>query len=146
MKSRQRIEYKLVREESPEYMTRIMSNPASIVALVRDLQDADREKIYVLLLTSKHKLIALDFISNGTIDRAVIFPRQVVQGAILTGAAAVVLVHNHPSGDPAPSPEDQTITKAIQAACRLFDIHVLDHVIVGEGDKYASFAELGLLQ
>ena len=83
-------------------------------------------------------------ITRGILNASLVHPREVFQAAILAGAAAVILVHNHPSGDPTPSADDRVVTDQLVAAGRLLDVPVHDHVIVGRG-RYTSFAEAGLL-
>jgi DNA repair protein RadC len=78
------------------------------------------------------------------LDASVVHPREVFRPAISESAAAIILVHNHPSGDPAPSREDRDVTEQLSAAGRLIGIAVLDHVVVGDG-RYVSFVEMGLL-
>jgi len=101
-----------------------------------------RESFHVLLLDARHRLIAIDQVSVGTLTASLVHPREVFREAIRTAAAALVLVHNHPSGDPSPSAEDRTVTNRLQAAGRLLGIRVLDHVIVTT-TRYFSFREHG---
>lgn len=83
-------------------------------------------------------------ITRGTLNSSLIHPREVFRAAIVAGAAAVILVHNHPSGDPAPSPDDRAITRQLVEAARLLDLPIQDHIIIG-GSAYRSFVEMGLL-
>lgn len=103
-----------------------------------------REVFGIVLLDNQHGVLGLKKLFYGTIDGAAVYPREVVRTALEANAAAVVLVHNHPSGNPEPSNTDQLITEKIQSALRLVDIRVLDHIVVG-GSKYVSFSERGLL-
>jgi DNA repair protein RadC len=105
-------------------------------------RDASREIFLSLYLNTKNGLVHEELHSIGTVDSAVITPREVVRLALEKNASTIVFVHNHPSGNPDPSVEDRTITKRLFEACRLFDIKVLDHVILGE-DKFYSFAAQG---
>jgi DNA repair protein RadC len=105
----------------------------------------DREHFWVLLLDGKHRVIAANHISTGTLSAALVHPREVFKPAIAIGAAAVILIHNHPSGDPTPSPEDIEITTRLSDTGRLIGIHVLDHIIAGDG-SFTSCFERGLLQ
>jgi len=86
----------------------------------------------------------MERLSEGTLDQTAVYPRRLIEGALARRAAGVVLVHNHPSGDPSPSAEDKALTRRLVAAARLVDLAVLDHVIVGEG-RHFSFREAGLL-
>lgn len=104
--------------------------------------DYPYEVFGTLLLDSQHRLIAFDELFRGTIDSASVYPREVIKHAIEHNAAAVILVHNHPSGDPEPSDADRRITQRLKDALGLVDIRVLDHVVVGH-EGYVSFAERG---
>lgn len=110
---------------------------------------AERETVevfWLLSLNAQHRLIgnAPQAVTRGTLTSSLVHPREVFVYAIVARAAAVVLCHNHPSGDPSPSVDDRTITVQLAAAGRLLDIPVLDHVIIGRG-RCTSFAEMGLL-
>jgi DNA repair protein RadC len=102
------------------------------------------ESFWILALDSQHRVSAPTVITRGILNASLVHPREVFQAAILAGAVAIVLCHNHPSGDPTPSPDDRAVTDQLVAAGRLLDIPVHDHVIIGHG-RYASFAEAGLL-
>ena len=107
-------------------------------------QGAEREQFACLLLDTRHRIIALETLFQGTIDSAAVYPREVVKLALRLNASAVILCHNHPSGDPTPSQADIRITERLKSALQLVDIQVLDHMIVGHGD-ILSMAEHGLL-
>jgi DNA repair protein RadC len=102
-----------------------------------------REVFAVMLLDNKHQLIELKTLFKGTIDSASIYPREVVKAALNANAAAVILAHNHPSGDSEPSQADKKITVRLTDALALIDVRVLDHIIVGK--DCLSFAERGYL-
>jgi DNA repair protein RadC len=104
------------------------------------------ESFWLLPLNSQHQLIGAGptVITRGILNSSLVHPREVFCAAIVAHAAAVILCHNHPSGDPTPSPDDRTVTEQLAAAGRLLDIPVHDHVIIGRG-RYVSFAEAGLL-
>ena len=101
------------------------------------LRDLPQEEFHALLLDAQHRVLRDVFITRGILDAALVHPREVFRAAIVEGAAAVVLVHNHPSGDPAPSAEDEAVTLQMLAAGRALGIPVLDHVVVG-GKSWAS--------
>lgn len=103
-----------------------------------------QEQFRLLFLDRKNQLLGDEVHQRGTIDHAAIYPREVIRRALEMGAGALVLVHNHPSGDPAPSREDIVLTKAIVEACRPLGIVIHDHLIIGHKDV-ASFKNLGLL-
>jgi DNA repair protein RadC len=106
------------------------------------LRGLRRESFHVLLLDGRHRLISTDEVSVGTLTASLVHPREVFREAIRAAAAALVLVHNHPSGDPTPSAEDRSVTDRLRAAGRLLGIRVLDHVIVTAA-SYFSFREDG---
>ena len=106
------------------------------------------ETFQVLLLNTRRRLIRVEEITDGTLDTILVHPREVFQAAIAANAAAIVLVHNHPSGDPTPSEADIKVTRDLIRAGQLLKIEVLDHVILGRATPerpkdYASLRELG---
>jgi DNA repair protein RadC len=106
------------------------------------LPQLEREVFYVLLLDGKNRVRAEVRVAEGSLTAALVHPREVFAPAIRNAAAAVILVHNHPSGDPTPSAEDAAITQRLRQVGELVGIRVLDHVVVGHG-RYASMAESG---
>ncbi|ECD0910666.1 DNA repair protein RadC [Salmonella enterica subsp. enterica serovar Poona] len=108
------------------------------------LSTLEREEFMVLYLNNQHRLLAHETLFTGTVNRTEVHPREVLKRALHFNAAAVILAHNHPSGDPAPSPEDRTITERLVQALNLVDIRLLDHLVVG-GMEIVSFAEKGWL-
>lgn len=102
------------------------------------------EEFHVAVLDSQHRLERDVLVSRGILNSSLVHPREVFREAIAERAASLVLVHNHPSGDPTPSSDDRAITSQLVAAGRLLDIPIHDHVVVGRG-RYISFAEAGLL-
>jgi len=104
--------------------------PEDVLAQVRDLPRARREHFVVLLLNARHELQCRETVSIGSLNASIVHPREVFLPAILHSAASVVLVHNHPSGDPEPSEEDLAITRRLVQVGELVGIGVLDHVIV----------------
>jgi DNA repair protein RadC len=101
------------------------------------------ERFGVLTLDTKHRVIGWDVIGLGTLDSCVVHARDVFRVAILQNAAAVILAHNHPSGDPSPSPDDLALTRRLIAGGELMGITVLDHVILGELGRYVSLKATG---
>ena len=97
-----------------------------------------------VLLSTKNHVLKTAVISVGSLNASIVHPRELFREAINARAAAVILVHNHPSGDPAPSPEDIGLTRKLVEAGKLMDIPVLDHLILGDG-KYISLKEKGIL-
>lgn len=105
------------------------------------MEGFDRENFLVLLLDTKHKIIGINTVSVGTLNSSLAHPREVFKPAILSNAAAIILGHNHPSGDSSPSSEDIELTQRLAEAGDLLNISVLDHIIVGEG--FTSLKEAG---
>jgi DNA repair protein RadC len=108
------------------------------------LRDQTREVFALLLLDNQHRVIEYRELFFGTLDAAAVYPRDIVAVVLKRSAAAVILVHNHPSGVAEPSRADRMITERIQSALGLLDIRVLDHLVVGDGET-VSFAERGWL-
>jgi len=129
--------------KNPHYLR----DAESVAHLAHDIiPDDDREHFGLLCLNNKNRLLGYHEVSVGTLTAAMVHPREVFRAAILAGAAALILVHNHPSGEPMPSPEDQEITRRLDKCAELFGIHILDHVIIGGGSGgFFSFATAGLL-
>jgi DNA repair protein RadC len=139
------IRLQLVREGDLPYSQKPVKSSADAAAILRSfLVGADREYFVVLLLDGRHKIHALNVVSVGTLTSSIVHAREVFKPAILTNSAAMILGHNHPSGDPSPSSEDTELTRRIVEAGELLGIKVLDHVIVGD-DRHASFCDLGLI-
>lgn len=103
-----------------------------------------QERFYVVLLDGKGRMMRELRVSEGTLTASLVHPREVFRAAIREAAASVILVHNHPSGDPTPSPEDVALTTRLRAAGDLVGVKVVDHVVVGHG-RYASFVDNGQL-
>ena len=105
--------------------------PDDVVRLLgRTIRSSKREHFLVLLLNARHEVFARETVSIGSLNASIVHPREVFKAAILESAASIVLVHNHPSGDPEPSEEDSAITKRLVECGELLGIQVLDHVIV----------------
>lgn len=107
--------------------------------------NADREVFLILHLDAKNRLIDAELHGIGDVDSSAIYPRQVMRSALLRNACALIFAHNHPSGDPAPSLCDLEITRALIRAAAMLQIKVLDHIILGPGPGYFSFADQGLI-
>ena len=112
---------------------RPIRGPDDVAAVIgRRLRSADREHFLVLLLNARHEVMAKETVSVGSLNASIVHPREVFKPALLQSAASVVLVHNHPSGDPEPSEEDLSITKRLVEVGQLLGIEVLDHVIIAQ--------------
>lgn len=113
--------------------------------LAQYVGESDREQFVVALLTVRHRLIGLHTVSVGCLTSSLVHPREVFKPALLASAAALVVAHNHPSGDPEPSAEDIALTRRLVSAGTLLGIEVLDHVILGEDGRHVSLKERGLV-
>jgi DNA repair protein RadC len=120
-----------------------LDKPTAAAGICRALVgDRDREFFGVLFLDTRHRLIAAEQLFSGTIDGAVVYPREVVKRALEVNAAALILTHNHPSGDPEPSEADRSITAKLAQALALIDVRLLDHLVIA-GERHVSLAERG---
>ncbi|MCR5716024.1 MAG: DNA repair protein RadC [Lachnospiraceae bacterium] len=120
-------------------------NSASIAAYyMEQFRHLDHEQVMVVLLDHKFHRICERIVSVGTMDCAIVSPREIYREALTAGAAKLVMLHNHPSGDPQPSADDVKVTGQVKAAGELFRIPLEDHIIIGD-HRYSSFAEMGYL-
>jgi DNA repair protein RadC len=122
----------------------LTSPEAAADLLVPRLADQDRERCLVALLDTKHRLLGVATVSIGSLDRTFMAPREILRDALLANAAAVVVAHNHPSGDPAPSADDERVTRRLVRAGEVVGIEVLDHLVVGR-DRWVSLARRGIV-
>jgi len=130
---------------APVVIGRTLIRPSeSASAWMTLLGDEPAEVFGMLCLTTKYRVIAYHEVGRGTLDSVLVNPREVFRAALLANAAAVVVGHNHPSGDPTPSPDDLDVTRRLAAAGEVLGIPVVDHIIVGDG-RYFSFKEVGRL-
>jgi DNA repair protein RadC len=133
-----------LRRESPP-----LDAPERVADLLReDIRHYRVETFRVVLLNTRRRLIGIEHISQGTLDTILVHPREVFRPAIAANASAIVLVHNHPSGDPSPSESDIKVTRDLIRAGQLLKIEVLDHIILGRSERengrdFASLRELG---
>lgn len=144
------VRFSVVRESSPNPAN--LSSPSDVADLIRALgenaiPDDAREHFVVLMLNAQNRLVAFHRTATGTLSASLVHPREVFGPALRTlGVASLILVHNHPSGDPTPSREDTRLTRQLSEAGKLLDITVHDHLIIGNGTgRWVSFAERGLL-
>lgn len=123
----------------------VLSSPHAVLNFARvKLAGRPREAFLVIFLNNKNRVIAYKIIQEGTVDRAIIYPRRLIEEALAYQATGVILVHNHPSGEPEPSLEDKQLTRSLIEAARTIDLRILDHIIVGR-EGYCSFLEKGFL-
>jgi DNA repair protein RadC len=137
-----RVRIEMIREDRPIYPEPIRGT-YDVYALLRDeALKWDREHFLTIALDNKHHVIAIEEVAVGSLTSAIVCPREVMKGLVLCNAAAFVAVHNHCSGQPAPSPEDIAITRRLREAAEIMGIRFLDHVIIGRG-KYVSMSDDG---
>jgi len=123
----------------------LIKHPQDVAALLmEEMRWLDREYFKVLSTNTKNRLLAVDTVSIGHLSGSLVHPREVFKNPIKRSAAAVILAHNHPSGDPAPSQEDIEITKRLREAGQILGIDVLDHIIIGD-HRYTSLKERGVI-
>ncbi|WP_425448734.1 RadC family protein [Dethiothermospora halolimnae] len=121
-----------------------IKSPKDIAELLKEeMRYLKKEEFRIVLLDTKNKVIDIKTISVGSLNASIVHPREVFKEAILRSSASIILVHNHPSGNPSPSHEDINITKRLVEAGDLIGIKVLDHVIIGDG--YTSLKEEGII-
>jgi DNA repair protein RadC len=123
----------------------VLSSPKPLVHFsIVKLAGLPHEAFMVVYLNTHNEIIHEEIINQGTVDQVAVYPRRIIEMALARQASGLILCHNHPSGYTAPSKEDKALTLAIKQAGRLFDIRLVDHLIVGKGG-YFSFKEGGLL-
>lgn len=129
--------------ESPD-LSGAISSPADAAELVRyEMQGLIQEQLWVILLDTRNRKIWIDKVYSGSLNSSMVRVGELFRAAIQRSAASIILVHNHPSGDPSPSPEDTSLTRAAVQAGKLMDIDVLDHLVIGHG-TFVSMKEKGL--
>ncbi|MBX6394942.1 MAG: DNA repair protein RadC [Alicyclobacillaceae bacterium] len=123
----------------------VIRSPQDVAAhLMERLQFLHKEHFVVLHLDTKHRILGEEVVSVGSLNASIVHPREIFKTALKRSAAAVVCAHNHPSGDPTPSPEDVDVTKRLSEAGRILGIDLLDHVVIGHG-AFVSMRELGFV-
>ena len=123
-----------------------VARPEDAVALLASrVRGQDREQFWALALDTKNRLIREISVSVGSLNASIVHPRELFKSAVRVSAASVVVVHNHPSGDPTPSGADIQLTRRLARAGDVLGIELLDHVVIGDGGRWASLRELGLL-
>lgn len=131
--------------EAPAGERKDLSSPEKVYDLLHlELRDMKKEQFVLLILDGKNKLMERRRISEGTLTSSLVHPREVFKPAVRASAAGVIFVHNHPSGDPAPSQEDLEVTERLEEASEILGIPIMDHVIIG-ADGFRSFRELDLI-
>ena len=126
-----------------EHRPTSISSPADAAAyLMTDMQDLEQEELRVMLLNTKNGVIGVETVYKGSVNTALIRVGEVLRPAVRANATYILVAHNHPSGDPMPSPEDLQVTGQIAAAGKMMDIGLLDHIVIGRG-RYHSMKERG---
>lgn len=145
-------QFKAVTELSKRYLAEGFQNRPYVESsgdilklLYQEMRDLDQELLEVVLLNGQNHVLRIVEVAKGTLNAARIYPREVIKVALRHSAAALVLVHNHPSGAADPSDDDRKITRDLVFACRLMGVKVHDHIIIGDNDKF-SFADAGLIE
>ena len=135
-----------VKEEITNYLKtgKRYTAPSQVYETFSFLMRETKENFITLHLDGKNRIIAMDLVSIGSLNQSIVHPREVFKTACLSNAAAIILIHQHPTGDPSPSSEDIAITRRLKEAGEIMGIKVLDHIIIGDGE-YLSFVERGLL-
>lgn len=143
-----RYSMQLVRESAKTYdVSKRLDSPEAAARLIHSVLDVNSlhvEHFGILTLDTKNQVIGFHILGIGTLNSAAVHPRNIFQAALLNNAAGFILFHNHPSGDPAPSPEDIKFTRKISAIGDLMGIDAIDHIIVGSGDKFTSLKQTGV--
>ena len=129
---------------APEERVAISSPQDVANLLMGEMATLDQEHLKVLLLNTKNEVLGIQEIYVGNVNTSVVRPAEVIRPAIRANAPSIIVVHNHPSGDPTPSPEDVSITKELVAAGKLMGVELLDHVVIGNGNRFVSLNEKGL--
>ena len=136
---------RMVRDRSLKYRAECVTCAADVYDLFQGfLGDLDREAVWVVCTDTRRKISCISQVSVGTNGECLVSPAEVLKIALLANAASFILVHNHPSGDPSPSPEDRRVTDRVGASAAILGVPMSDHVIIGDGDFY-SFADAGRL-
>ena len=141
------VRVRLVRD-APLYSEKRLASFEDVVELMEEeLSSYDREVMCVLNLDSQGRALNMNIASMGTINKSLASPREIFKSSILSNAASILLMHNHPSGDPRPSQEDLNVTGLLVSCGYMLDIHILDHIIIGGmSGEYFSFQKEGLLE
>ena len=120
----------------------VIACPQDVANIVApEMGDLVQEQLRVLMLNTRNRVLGQTVVYQGTVNSSAVRPAEVLRQAIIENAPAIIMVHNHPSGDPTPSPEDVAVTRDLIAACKLMDIELLDHIVIGAGGRFTSLKE-----
>ena len=137
------LKLKMVREKEVEYTFANINDPEYLYQICTDvlkMQEEAEEIMMLFTLGTKNNITGIFEVSRGSVNASIVHPREIFKRALLNNATSIVIAHNHPSGNPAPSNEDVNITKRIEESGELLGVKLLDHIVVGDG-KYVSFKE-----
>jgi DNA repair protein RadC len=124
----------------------LVSTPEDVVALcATQLRGLDREHFWALALSTKNRLLRMVEVSVGSLNASIVHPRELFKEAVRISAASIVVVHNHPSGDPTPSGADLQLTRRLAKAGEVLGIELLDHIVIGDGGAHTSMRHMGVL-
>jgi DNA repair protein RadC len=124
----------------------LVSTPEDVVALCApQLRGLDREHFWALILSTKNRLLRMVEVSVGSLNASIVHPRELFKEAVRMSAASIVVVHNHPSGDPTPSGADLQLTRRLAKAGEVLGIELLDHIVIGDGGAHTSLRHMGVL-
>jgi len=118
----------------------------ALIAARKELADSPSERILCFHTDGANNLIGFEQVSQGGLHGAAVMPREILRGAIIANASAIILAHNHPSGDPTPSVEDINMTKSIASACKVVGLSFLDHIIITRSSRYSSLTAMGHIE
>ncbi len=139
------VSIKMVKESSFLYQTRMISSPKDAYEMIKEqLEGLDREQFIIACLNTKNEPTNISVVAVGTLNKAIVHPREVFKTAILSNAANIIAFHNHPSGDTTASQQDIQLTHRLVEAGELLGIKLLDHLIIGDG-TFTSLKEKGYL-
>lgn len=137
---------RLVKESTELVPDVCIASDGMLVATARELlQDSDREVFLILFLNARNKVNGAHVVSVGDLESSLVHPREVFKAAILAGASKLACAHNHPSGDPSPSPADIQVTQRLTEAGKLLGIELVDHVVIGCSGAHTSLRQRGLI-
>jgi len=141
------VKIQMVRDGTLDYGRKAIRGPQDLADLgMKFLKHADREIFLLVCLNTRNHINCIHVVSIGTVNASLVAPREVFKIALLSNASEVAFIHNHPSGDTDPSEDDLLITRRLAECGKLFDIKLLDHVIISDEGKYQSFLERGLIK
>lgn len=134
-----------IREEVINYLSPKdrYTSPIRVYETFKFLTKETKEYFFTLHMDGKNRILCIDMVSVGSLNQSIVHPREVFKSALLSSSAGIILLHNHPSGDPTPSREDIEITRRLKEAGELLGVRVMDHIIIGE--TFISFVEKGII-